>query len=162
MIKPHLSVVSSDSSGKLEKLLNDLKKQEVYVGITEEEAPREDSNEINNAQLMYIHTNGSPLKGIPARPVIEPAIEAPDNKNVIADKLGAAAKGVLNGKPEEAKEQLNLAGMEGQNRCKSWFEDPRNGWPPNAPETIVRKGSSAPLIDTSKLRNSIVYVVKEA
>jgi phage gpG-like protein len=33
--------------------------------------------------------------------------------------------------------------------------------PPNAPSTIARKGSSKPLIDTGRLRQSITYEVGE-
>ena len=32
---------------------------------------------ISNAELLFIFSNGSPLHGQPARPVIEPAIEQP-------------------------------------------------------------------------------------
>lgn len=34
--------------------------------------------------------------------------------------------------------------------------------PPNAPATIAAKGSDNPLIDTSHMRNSVTYVVREA
>lgn len=34
---------------------------------------------------------------------------------------------------------------------------PANGFPPNAPSTIARKGSSTPLIDTGQLRASISH-----
>lgn len=33
--------------------------------------------------------------------------------------------------------------------------------PPNAPSTIAQKGSSQPLVDTGRLRQSITYVVEE-
>lgn len=33
--------------------------------------------------------------------------------------------------------------------------------PPNAPSTIERKGSSTPLVDTGRLRQSITYVIEE-
>ena len=32
--------------------------------------------------------------------------------------------------------------------------------PPNAPETIKRKGSSNPLVDTGQMRNAVTYVVR--
>lgn len=33
--------------------------------------------------------------------------------------------------------------------------------PPNAPSTVARKGSSTPLVDTGRLRQSITYVVED-
>lgn len=68
----------------------------------------------------------------------------------------------MEGDREGAKRHLELAGMEGQNSARDWFEDPRNGWAPNSPVTIALKGSERPLVDTGELRKSITYVVKES
>ena len=112
---------------------------------------------INNAQLMYIHTNGSPARGIPARPVIEPALAA--NKELIGEALNAAADALLAGNAKEAEKAFKSAGQLGANAAKRWFRDPRNGWAENLPSTIKAKGSDRPLIDTGELRRSITYVV---
>ena len=114
----------------------------------------------NAATQMYIHSHGSPLYAIPPRPIIEPAIEAPDNKKAILAQLTLAGRAALDGKKTEAVRFLNLAGQEAVNRVRAWFTDPRNGWPPNAPSTIKRKGSSRPLIDTGQLRRAITYVIR--
>ena len=42
-----------------------------------------------------------------------------------------------------------------------WFENPQNGWPPNSPRTIRRKGSDQPLVDTGEMRKAITYVVRD-
>ena len=34
-------------------------------------------------------------------------------------------------------------------------------WPPNSPVTIAKKGSDKPLIDTSHMKNSATYVVRD-
>ena len=154
------SVKSKDNSGALAKLMKDLSEKQVYVGIPEEKAPRK-KGEISNAQLMFIHTNGSPLRNIPARPVIESAIEATGNKEPIVNELAQAAQAALDLKPGEANQHLKLAGMLGQNAARAWFTDPRNGWPPDAPETVKRKGSERPLIDTGQMRKAIIYVIKD-
>jgi hypothetical protein len=113
------------------------------------------------AHSMYIRTHGSPLLRIPARPIIEPAIEANDNRKVIAEELADAARALMDGKPNEAKMHLEAAGQEGENAAKGWFDDPRNAWPPDAPSTITAKGSDQPLVDTGALRQSITHMVKE-
>jgi hypothetical protein len=94
---------------------------------------------INNAQLMFILTHGSQLRKIPATPIIEPAINAPDNKKLIMGHLKNAAKAELDGDHATAMEWLQKAGMAGSNAAKRWFTDPRNGWPPNKDSTINRK-----------------------
>lgn len=133
------------STGKLKKRLLDAAKSQV-----------------NNAELMYIHSHGSQLKGIPARPVIEPAIAAPGNKELIAAELEQAAKAAMEGSQAKMVQFLNRAGLVAQNACRKWFTDPRNNWAPNKPSTIKAKGSSRPLIDTGELRKSITYVVSDA
>ena len=151
---------------------------QVYVGIPQEKSSRQqvahvatktgalrtkrlkamDAN-ITNAELMYIHTNGSTLRGIPARPVIEPAIF--DDKANIAAELKTAAEGALAGNKSQMMTGLNRAGMEGQNAARGWFVNPKNNWAPNTPATIEVKGSSKPLIDSGQLRKSIIYVIGE-
>jgi hypothetical protein len=148
--------------------------QRVYVGIPQANAPRLESEpktplqriksafgegKINNAQLMYIHTNGSPVHNIPARPVIEPALKA--NRDSILPEMEEAAKTALKGNTATAKKFMRRAGMAGQNAAKQWFHDARNGWAPLKRATIKRKGSSAILIDTGALRNSITWVMGE-
>jgi|HubBroStandDraft_5_1064220.scaffolds.fasta_scaffold116061_3 hypothetical protein len=114
----------------------------------------------NEATQMYLHSHGSPLMQIPQRPLLEPAIEEPDNKKAITDQLEKAGKAVLDGKKADAMKFLNLAGQEAVNRVRAWFTDARNGWAPNAPSTIKAKGSNRPLIDTGALRKAVSYVIR--
>lgn len=151
---------SKDPLAKLKADLAKLKKAQVLVGIPEDHNAR-NKGEMTNAALMYLHTHGSPRQGVPARPVIEPALAASDNKAHITKALGEAAKAVLDGKPNEAHNGLENAGMLGRNAAIRWFTDPRNGWAPNSPATIAKKGSDRPLIDTGQLRRSITFVVEE-
>jgi hypothetical protein len=115
---------------------------------------------INNASLLYVLTHGSPARHIPAAPVIEPAIVAPGNKEAIANELKGAAKAYMENNADETLLRLRRAGMAGMNASKAWFTDPRNGWPPNAPSTIRRKGSDRRNIKTGALRRAITYVVR--
>jgi hypothetical protein len=118
-------------------------------------------NKVTNAELLYIHTHGSRLQNIPPRPVIEPAIWAPGNKENIAAELKDAVVEVLHQNPQGATIHLKLAGTVASNAAKRWFTDPRNDWLPNSQKTIDRKGSDRPLIDTGELRRAITYVVEE-
>ncbi len=158
---PQISVSRSGSGPlALYQALSKIRRAEVLVGIPQRTAGRP-RQKINNAALLYIHTHGSPVRGIPARPVIEPAIQAEGNRQAIAVELEAAAKAWLDKNPVKATAFLRRAGIAGVNASKSWFVDPRNRWAPNAPSTIKRKGSDRPLIDTGAMRKSITFVVRE-
>ena len=111
------------------------------------------------AHSLYIQEHGSPLWQIPPRPVLEPAIE--DKKAPIAKQLREAAKAAIDGNLQGAENRLHMAGMVAENAAKGWFEDPKNGWPPNSPKTIARKGSDSPMIDTGEMRKAITHVIRE-
>ncbi len=143
----------------LTERLKALTNKEVYVGIPAEKSSRYGEGGINNAELLYIHTHGSPVRNIPPRPVLQPAIEA--NRQAIGKQLAAAAQGALRGNATEAERGLESAGMVAQNFARGWFENPENGWAPNSPRTISRKGSDRPLIDTGEMRKAITYVVRD-
>lgn len=147
----------SGLTGRLAKLT----RVAVYVGVPAEKASRYEHGrkaELNNAELLYIHTNGSPVRNIPARPVIEPALKA-NNKKIMA-QYTKAVFAASQGDDAALNAALIRTGLAGQNAARAWFVDPRNNWPPNSNITIARKGSSRPLIDTGALRKSIVYVVR--
>jgi hypothetical protein len=129
---------------------------EVVVGIPQRSKSR-GRGKINNAELLFIHTNGSPVRNIPPRPVIEPSIEA--NQEYIAAQLAVAAKAALDNDPDGVMQAMNRAGQVAANGAKQWFFDRRNGWKPLSPATIRAKGSSQPLIDTGSMRRAITYVV---
>lgn len=113
------------------------------------------------AHALYLQSKGSMTFAVPPRPIIEPAIEAEDNKKAITEELKKAAAAILDGQTQLGRAKLKRAGLEAQNRVRAWFTDPRNKWAPNAPSTIARKGSARPLIDTGELRKSITYVLAE-
>jgi hypothetical protein len=134
--------ISSKGPGAAEvrKALDAVAKMEVLIGIPQEKDSR--------------------LRGIPARPVIQPAIQAEGNKQAIAEELKQAGAAQLQGDPEKATRFLRRAGTTGANAAKAWFTDARNNWAPNAPATIRRKGSSRPGINTGAMRRAITWVVK--
>jgi len=113
----------------------------------------------SEAHSLYIQSHGSPLWHIPPRPVLEPSIEA--SKEPIAKQLQGATVAAIDGNQQEVDNALHKAGMVAENAAKAWFENPQNGWPPNSPKTIAKKGSDSPLIDTGEMRKAITHVVRE-
>ena len=152
-VKEHANVMK-----KLMDAFNFCKKTDVLVGIPQENnATREDG--VTNVQLMYIHTYGSPARRIPARPTIEPAITDPANRAVLQNLLKVSMVSAFAGNLNGALTGKNRAGMMAVNMIKTRFGSAALA--PNAPSTVRRKGSSAPLIDTGVLRNSITFVIRK-
>lgn len=186
-MKPTLTVSESGDASFIKEAIGTLKNAKVFVGIPEAETQRK-GQAVTNAGLLFIHTNGSPLMHIPARPVIEPSIEA--NHEQLESGLHEVVNLILDDRKTEARTMLKKVGTLGSNGAKLWFTDPRNGWRQNSPETIRRKlakltgsklrkalkvlsrvdehmplvGTSdldsinRPLIDTGELRRSITHV----
>lgn len=139
--------------------MRELHSLEVLVGIPDDNAARStEKGPVSNAELLFIHTNGSPVRHIPPRPVLEPAIG--HHKDEISELLKAAADTALDGNISSVEPVLKKAGMAAQNFARGWFTDSANGWRENRPGTIQAKGSDRPLIDTGEMRKSITYRVK--
>lgn len=133
---------------------------EVVVGITmESNSARGDAP--SNAELLYIHDQGSPDRHIPPRPVLKPAIAQPEVKEKIQTMMREAAVAALvNGNMEKCEQNFHKAGMIGRDACKKYIQD-GGKLAPNAPMTVAMKGSSKPLIDTGSMLNSITYAVRK-
>lgn len=146
--------VKKDNTKELLKRLESMKNFDLLVGVPQEEAERED-NEITNAQLMFIHSEGSPVHNIPPRPVID--ITLKEEKGKINEKFKKALNIVLGG--GSPRVELEKLGIYVVNKIKAKFGS--EDLAPLKPATIKAKGSDRPLIDTGQLRNSITYIVRK-
>jgi len=111
-----------------------------------------------NAWLLYLHANGSPGRGIPPRPVLEPALNDPSVQEVVAELFAQAALSALEGEVPAAMDALGGAGQLLEDAVKAYFDT--GNLAPNAPATIRAKNGGAPLIDTGGLRESITHRVE--
>lgn len=148
---------SGDGMADIKKALAFFKENQCLVGIPQEKGPRI-KGEITNVELAFIHSFGSPKRNIPARPFIEPAIAQPDVKQKIAERMKAAALQAIDGNTGAALTEMDKAGQYGENAVKDYIGS--SNLTPNSPETIRRKGSNAPLIDTGSLRSSVIHIVE--
>lgn len=128
---------------------NSKRKQKVRVGIT-------------NAELMFIHENGSPLHHIPARPVLQMTIDYA-NTSLLRDSLDKAINAYLDSGYDvnavEKELQKMCIRMENYARDIIYLNDGRLA--PNAPSTIRKKGDNHPLFDTGQLARSITCRLKK-
>lgn len=160
--------IKSEGKGidDLKKGLEFLKHHKLLIGIPEKEAFHAENggHEISNVALAFIHTNGSPKRGIPPRPFLEPGLVSTGAVDRISDLMREAARDALNGQEGAALAKLNAAGLEGQGSVQDYIGE--GIAPPNAPSTVrakAKKGSTSPvpLIDTTSMQKSITYVIEE-
>jgi hypothetical protein len=121
MIAPQITIARKSGSVALFKRIAGLTKLAAYVGVPAAgitaradqllemagkvrgkkklaRLKKAATQDVTNAELLFIHTKGSPLKHIPARPVIEPAIENDNqNKGIIKRELAASIKADIEG-----------------------------------------------------------------
>lgn len=127
---------------------------------THSEKPNEEYTVgINNAQLMFIHENGSPLRNIPARPVLNMTLEWA-NKNGVT--LGAQSRAIRayitsNFDISKLEDELNRFCMRLEDYAKDIIYSNDGRLAPNAESTIRRKRLHVnhPLFDTGQLARSI-------
>lgn len=182
MTSPKITVARKSGAAALTKRVLGITKLAAYVGIPASDSRKADllamagqttskkkkstltsaaAQDINNAELLFIFSKGSPAHNQPPRPVLEPAVEADGNRQAIANELSQSVKASIGGDHDGAVNRMKRAGLAGQNAARAWFTDPRNHWAPNAPGTIAAKGSDRPGIDTGAMRAAITSLIKE-
>ena len=126
------------------------------VGILASEADRDD--EFDNVSIGTVHEFGLPERGIPERSFIRATIDAGVmkyrrlSKTLMQRELQVPHTASL-------KNALRLLGE--KLRADIIAHINKGIEPENAPETIARKGSSKPLIDTAQMKQSINYEIRD-
>lgn len=113
------------------------------------------ASDITNAELMFIHENGSPLRNLHARPVLQLTIEDA-LKKLLPDTINRIYDGCFKNSwtKEQVKKELEKMCIRMQNTARNIIYK-SNLLAPNAPSTIKAKGSDRPLLDTGQLARSI-------
>lgn len=143
---------------QLAKRLKTLPKYEIEVGVFSLQSKREDFAKIGitNAELMFIHENGSPARGIPSRPVLQMTIDYA-NSTLLPNVLEKCVNAYINSSFDEKtvdKELKKLCiRMENYARDIIYLNDGRLA--PNSPKVAARKKENHPLFDTGQLAKSI-------
>jgi hypothetical protein len=163
-MKPQVNInvnITVDNLAQFEKAIDLLKRKQVLAGVPEAKARRK-GEPINNATLARIHDKGSPSQNIPARPFMEPGIH--DVQEPIEKKLLGAGQAVLDNNPVKAEQNLHAVGLLAQNGIRKRINS--NIPPPLKPATLAarrRRGRTGTrtLIDSSQMRSSVTYVLKD-
>lgn len=150
-----------DKLPKLRVAMSQLTTSDVLVGVPSDKTARK-GDPINNATIAYLMDKGSPAQNIPARPFMEPGVEAAKDK--IIEQLKRAAQNALSADDDAIEKGLIRSGMIAQASIRTMINSGID--PALAPSTLAarrrrgRQGTVA-LIDTGALRNSINFVIRK-
>lgn len=138
--------------------IEELTKREVMVGIPD--GPERDGG-MTNAELGYIHENGSPITNTPERRFLVPGVEAVQEE--VAKRFEKAAQAAMDGNKQGVIRHLNAAGMLAQSAVKGVLS--AGDFAPLAPSTLYKRKLRgikriSPLIDTAQMRNAVTYIVR--
>ena len=119
------------------------RKEKVRIGLT-------------NAELMFIHENGSPLRHIPARPVLQMTLDYA-NRELLQPTIAKCIDAFLDsGLKESAIErELNKLCIQMENYAREIIYSNDGRLAPNAPSVAAKKKGNHPLFDTGQLARSI-------
>ena len=136
---------------KYVKELEKLRNMEIHVGFQSGDGSYDDGADV--AEIAAYNEYGS--SDTPARPFMKQSWESheSDLKQVCQQANNVIANG---GTAEQACKIIGVAGV---GFVQQEIVD--GNFAPNAPSTIAKKGSAHPLIDTSRMLQSVKYVVKK-
>lgn len=142
---------------KMTEAYNSINDYAIEIGVIAADNKRTKFNVgINNAELMFIHENGSPLNHIPSRPVLQLTIED-TIKKLLPDTINRIYNGCFkhDWTKEQVKVELEKMCIRMQSMCRKLIFNKDSRLEPNKPRTIKAKGSDVPLLDTGQLARSI-------
>ena len=135
---------------RFEKILKELAKLEVAVGYQDGTAYPDGTSVVDVALWNELGTVRSP-----SRPFLRKSVDG--HKDEISRFMKRAVKEITEGKSVE--EVLKKIGVFQQKIIRK--EISSGNFEPNSPETVRRKGSDKPLIDTGLMRQFVNYVIRE-
>ena len=140
------------------KIIEQLNNYAIEIGVITKNSKRKETISVGltNAELMYIHENGSPSRNIPRRPVLEMTINW-CRKELINKTLDKIVDNVYfnNWTLSQAEEELNRMCVRMENYCRQIIYSNDGRLAPNSPAVARRKKGNHPLFDTGQLARSI-------
>lgn len=133
---------------RIRRELARMAKSFVKVGVLSNAGTEDDGTTL--VDVATVNEFGAPEKNIPERPFLRQSYDM--NRTEVSKKKAALTDKILEGK-KDTRRALDELGVWFTGKVKQTFT--KGDFPPNAPATIKRKGSSRPLIHSGRLRASI-------
>ena len=140
------------------RLLDSLSEYVILIGVVQKDTTRKKavaSVGLTNAELMFIHENGSPIRHIPARPVLEMTIKYAADE-MFDEVINTCVEGILDGWTQtDVEKELKKMCMRMEIYARKIIYDNDGRLAPNAPSVAAKKKGNHPLFDTGQLARSI-------
>lgn len=136
---------------KYQQMLKELAEKEVRIGFQHGDATEEDGTDICDIAAW----NELGTENMPSRPFIRKSVD--ENESKINSFLQSTKGELVNG--ESAEQILKEIGLFHKGLMQEKITD--GSYEPNAESTIRKKGSSKPLIDSGRMRQSVNYVIRK-
>ena len=143
-------VITADGK-KFEKMLKELAEKEVRVGFQHGQATEEDGTDVCDVAMW----NELGTKNMPSRPFLRMSVD--ENESKIEEFLKGEVKELVNG--ADAEQILKEIGLFQKDLIQEKITE--GSFTPNAESTVKKKGSSKPLIDTGRMRQSVNYFIQK-
>jgi len=148
-----------------EAIIKELAKYEIEIGVISGDSKRKNvvSIGMTNAELMFIHENGSPIRNIPARPVLQMTIDWANKSGELLKTIDYIIDNILfnNWTIKDAENELNRFCVKMENYARNIIYSNDGRLAPNAPKVAARKKGNHPLFDTGQLARSITCRLKK-
>jgi len=144
--------VKKTADGKrFEKMLKELDKLQVRIGFQKGVATEEDGTDVCDVAMW----NELGTVNMPSRPFLRKSVDENEEKinSFLKSTKGKILKGV------SAEQILKEIGIFQKDLIQEKITE--GSYTPNAESTIRKKGSSKPLIDTGKMRQSVNFVIQK-
>lgn len=151
---------------RFQKMLKELAEKQVRVGFqrgaekkkhgTDKAKGKKKSNTKKNVDICDIAAwNELGTETIPSRPFLRGSVD--DNEERINKYVQSKVKNMMHG--SSVRETLEAIGTYQKKLIQKQIRE--GDFTPNAAATVKKKGSSRPLIDTGRMRQSVNYVIKK-
>lgn len=147
----NVKVKTTAAGKKFEKMLNELSQLQVRIGYQKGNATDDDGTDYCDIAAW----NELGTEHTPSRPFLRKSVD--ENEAKINAFLQSQKADLVKGVP--AEQILKKIGIFQKDLIQEKITE--GSYAPNAPSTIARKGSSKPLIDTGKMRQSVNYVIQK-
>lgn len=136
---------------KFEKMLRELSQMQVRIGFQHGKATEDDGTDICDVAAW----NELGTENSPSRPFLRKSVD--ENEAAINSFLQSKKKDLAKGVP--AEQILKEIGIFQKDLIQEKITE--GSYEPNAPSTVRKKGSSKPLIDTGRMRQSVDFVIQK-
>lgn len=145
----------ASTSEQLRKYIESIPRYQIQIGVFSAKTKRTAKYNvgITNAEIMFINENGSPLRHIPARPVLKMTIQY--GNTLLAKTMTKALKAFTETGVKGLERELNKLCMRMENYAREIIYSNDGRLEANAPSVAKRKKGNHPLFDTGQLARSI-------